>query len=595
MMYDMQPPQQMHHSPQPLAQIAPQPTVQQNNGQVYDPNQQAQVQYSTPPQQHGTPTPQHGTPTPQHGTPTPQHGTPQPQHATPQPQHTTQQSVVEDEPPNVYDFWQLADATQQFSQGNLIGEGTFAVVYKGQLDGRWVAVKKLKGWGNHADQEFLRDINLLSRCRHKNIVKLLGYSMYEMHRGLVYELMPNGNLQDRLACAGNTAPLSWYLRLLVAKGACEGLIYLHHQQPPIFHRDFKSANVLLDADWTPKIADFGLSRVMRNDNRKSAAGMSQQNSQQQPQTQNNGGWNNLQQQPPQQGQDPNGWPSANQQQAPPQQAPPQQAPPQQAPQQNAAYAAPAPAQAQALPPPPAHGAPAQGHFMQAQQMQQQVVPQQVHFYQQQQTPVYSGTQAMQQQNPIVVSPGMAPPPPQQQQPAYTTTGPPQQANGSDPMLMRQAPHREHRVSGGDGSGGRQSWQAPQSPTPLPLVEVRTKDCGTWGYTCPEYIDHGMLNNRTDVYSYGVVLLELLTGQQVWQDGRPIDGPLQVYIVNSLNQGVTPEQLVDVKGGPWPPQVLHDFANLAKACVAMHSTERPFLTDVMSQVDAMIHKSQYEPH
>ncbi|KAH0500114.1 Interleukin-1 receptor-associated kinase 4 [Microtus ochrogaster] len=97
------------------------------------------------------------------------------------------------------------------------------------------------------------------RCQHENLVELLGFSSDSDNLCLVYAYMPNGSLLDRLSCLDGTPPLSWHMRCKIAQGAANGISFLHENHH--IHRDIKSANILLDKDFTAKISDFGLARA----------------------------------------------------------------------------------------------------------------------------------------------------------------------------------------------------------------------------------------------------------------------------------------------------------------------------------------------
>ncbi|RWW71679.1 hypothetical protein BHE74_00020559 [Ensete ventricosum] len=104
---------------------------------------------------------------------------------------------------------------------------------------------------------------MLSRLHHRNLVKLIGICTEEHIRCLVYELIPNGSLESHLhELDKETSPLEWSARLKIALGAARALAYLHEDSSPrVIHRDFKSSNILLDHDYTPKVSDFGLARA----------------------------------------------------------------------------------------------------------------------------------------------------------------------------------------------------------------------------------------------------------------------------------------------------------------------------------------------
>uniref|UniRef100_A0A3P8SI68 Interleukin-1 receptor-associated kinase 4 n=1 Tax=Amphiprion percula TaxID=161767 RepID=A0A3P8SI68_AMPPE len=150
--------------------------------------------------------------------------------------------------------------------GSRLGEGGFGTVYKGFLNNRPVAVKKL----NPVDDmpldklqvQFHQEIQTLSVLKHENLVDMLGFSCDEQHLCIVYALMSNGSLLDRLACLEGSPPLSWHQRCLIAEGTARGLEYLHCNHH--VHRDVKSANILLDENFVAKISDFGLTRASAN-------------------------------------------------------------------------------------------------------------------------------------------------------------------------------------------------------------------------------------------------------------------------------------------------------------------------------------------
>ncbi|PNT70388.1 pto-interacting protein 1 isoform X2 [Brachypodium distachyon] len=161
---------------------------------------------------------------------------------------------------------EIREATKDFGDETLIGEGSFGRVYFGALkNGRSAAVKKLDS-SKQPDQEFLAQVSMVSRLKHENVVELLGYCVDGNTRILVYEFATMGSLHDMLhgrkgVKGAQPGPvLSWTQRVKIAVGAAKGLEYLHEKaQPHIIHRDIKSSNVLLFDDDVAKIADFDLS------------------------------------------------------------------------------------------------------------------------------------------------------------------------------------------------------------------------------------------------------------------------------------------------------------------------------------------------
>ncbi|XP_070037306.1 receptor-like serine/threonine-protein kinase ALE2 isoform X6 [Nicotiana tomentosiformis] len=159
---------------------------------------------------------------------------------------------------------EIERATDNFNEARVLGEGGFGRVYSGVLDdGMKVAVKILKRDDQQGGREFLAEVEMLSRLHHRNLVKLIGICIEERSRCLVYELMPNGSVESHLhGVDKEISPLDWHDRMKIALGAARGLAYLHEDSSPrVIHRDFKSSNILLEHDFTPKVSDFGLARA----------------------------------------------------------------------------------------------------------------------------------------------------------------------------------------------------------------------------------------------------------------------------------------------------------------------------------------------
>lgn len=155
---------------------------------------------------------------------------------------------------------------------NIIGMGGTGIVYKAEIPRPHVTVAVKKLWRPGADIEdgndVLKEVNLLGRLRHRNIVRLLGYVHNERNVMMVYEFMPNGNLGTALhGEEGGRILVDWVARYNVAVGVAQGLNYLHHDcHPPVIHRDIKSNNILLDANLEARIADFGLAKMLIHKN-----------------------------------------------------------------------------------------------------------------------------------------------------------------------------------------------------------------------------------------------------------------------------------------------------------------------------------------
>ncbi|KAK7361671.1 hypothetical protein VNO77_03745 [Canavalia gladiata] len=161
----------------------------------------------------------------------------------------------------------LEKATNYFNDANKLGQGGSGSVYKGVMpNGKTVAIKRLSfnttQWADH----FFNEVNLISGINHKNLVKLLGCSITGPESLLVYEYVPNQSLHDHLSVRRISQPLSWEIRHKIILGIAEGMAYLHEESHVrIIHRDIKLSNILLEEDFTPKIADFGLARLFPED------------------------------------------------------------------------------------------------------------------------------------------------------------------------------------------------------------------------------------------------------------------------------------------------------------------------------------------
>ncbi|KAL2459108.1 Wall-associated receptor kinase-like 14 [Forsythia ovata] len=162
----------------------------------------------------------------------------------------------------VYPYKEMEKATDFFCEKRRLGNGAYGTVYSGKLHSdEWVAIKRIKHRDTDGIEQVINEIKLLSSVSHPNLVRLLGCSIENEEQILVYEFMPNGTLSQHLQREkGNGLP--WPVRLTIAAETAQAISYLHNAtQPPIYHRDIKSSNILLDYNYKSKVADFGLSRL----------------------------------------------------------------------------------------------------------------------------------------------------------------------------------------------------------------------------------------------------------------------------------------------------------------------------------------------
>ncbi|XP_075485680.1 wall-associated receptor kinase-like 14 [Primulina tabacum] len=161
----------------------------------------------------------------------------------------------------IHPYKEIEKAADSFSEKRRLGNGAYGTVYSGKLNEEWVAIKRIKRRDADITEQVINEIKLLSSVSHPNLVRLLGCSIEDEEQILVYEFMPNGTLSQHLQREkGNGLP--WPVRLTIASETAQAISYLHNaMHPPIYHRDIKSSNILLDYNYKSKVADFGLSRL----------------------------------------------------------------------------------------------------------------------------------------------------------------------------------------------------------------------------------------------------------------------------------------------------------------------------------------------
>lgn len=168
--------------------------------------------------------------------------------------------------PRQFTYKEIKVATRGFHSSRVVGHGAFGAVYKAVFvdSGQTFAVKRSKH-SHEGKDEFLAELTVIACLRHKNLLQLQGYCAEKGELFLVYEFMQNGSLDKALHQEGGVV-LTWLQRYNIALGIASALTYLHQEcEQQVIHRDVKTSNIMLDANFTPRLGDFGLARLMDHD------------------------------------------------------------------------------------------------------------------------------------------------------------------------------------------------------------------------------------------------------------------------------------------------------------------------------------------
>lgn len=171
-----------------------------------------------------------------------------------------------------FSYTELEQATSGFTEE--LGRGAFGTVFKGTLadNQKVVAVKRLENVSDTEHKEFQAEMEVIGKTHHRNLIRLLGYCQDGSKRLLVYEYMSNGSLADILFT--QEKHLTWIERINIARDIARGLLYLHEEcETQIIHCDIKPQNILMDAQFLAKISDFGLAKLLKQDQTRTYTGI----------------------------------------------------------------------------------------------------------------------------------------------------------------------------------------------------------------------------------------------------------------------------------------------------------------------------------
>ncbi|KAH7523947.1 hypothetical protein FEM48_Zijuj06G0066100 [Ziziphus jujuba var. spinosa] len=165
--------------------------------------------------------------------------------------------------PKRFSHQELVAATGGFANGRKLGQGGSGQIYKGTLTDidRLVAVKRIFAGSDHSERIFINEVKIISHLIHRNLVQFIGWCHEQDEFLLVYEYMSNGSLDSHLF--GNKKNLPWNVRYKISLELASAVHYLNEDaEQCVLHRDIKSANILLGTDFSTKLGDFGVAKLV---------------------------------------------------------------------------------------------------------------------------------------------------------------------------------------------------------------------------------------------------------------------------------------------------------------------------------------------